>query len=125
MKKSRIVILSIIAIICFSVVAVSYAQENVAEKETFGKKVQKFWQMLWRYPANATQKSIDVVADTTKSGTRVVSNEVKRVGEVTSGELKKTPDLVTGPATDSAETVKGAVEETVKIPVDSAKEDQK
>lgn len=120
MGKRSIAILYVILMVC-SIIAVSasYAEE----KQTIGAKFKKFWQGLFNYPSRVTEKSVDVVTDTAKKETKVVTTEVKRVGEITSGDVSKTKELIVEPLTGTAETVTSAVEETVKIPVEAAKEE--
>lgn len=120
MKKRCIAILCIISIVCSITASASYAEE----KETVGAKFKRFWQRLFNYPAKVTEKSVDVVTDTVKKETKVITTEVKRVGEVTSGDISKTKELIVEPLTGTAETVTSAIEETVKIPVEAAKEEQ-
>jgi hypothetical protein len=117
MRKGYIAILCIISVFCLVLASVSYA----AEKETAATKFKKFWQGLFNYPANVTEKSAGVVADTGKRGTEIMTKEVKTTGQVTSGELAKTKDLVVEPVKWTAEATKDAVERTVKIPVEAAK----
>ena len=96
---------------------------SFAAEESVGSKVKRFWRKLFSYPANVTNESANVVAETGKRTTNVVTKEVKTVGEVTSGDIDKTKNLVTEPITGSAETAVKAVEETAKIPVEAAKEE--
>ena len=105
-------------ILCFAFTAISYA----AEKESAGKSAKNFWQKLFNYPARVAEESAEVVTDAGKDATRVVTTEVKRVGEVTSGDVAKMKELIVEPLTGTAETTVTAVEETVKIPVEAAKE---
>lgn len=108
----------LVFILCFVFTAISYA----AEKESAGQKAKKFWQKLFNYPARVTEESAEVVTDAGKGAVKVVTTEVKRVGEVTSGDVAKTKELIVEPLTGTAETAVTAVEETVKIPVEAAKE---
>ena len=109
----------LVYILCFVVTAISYA----AEKKSVGQKAKNFWQKLFNYPARVTEESAEVVTDAGKSATKVVTTEVKRIGEVTSGDVAKTKELIVEPLTGTAETAVTAVEETVKIPVEAAKEE--
>lgn len=111
----------ILLVLMLAIGVTSYA----AEKETVGTKAKNFWQRLFNYPANVTQESATVVAETGKRGTAVTTKEVKRVGQVTSGEVEKSKELVTEPITGTAETVVKAVTETVQIPVTAAKDEPK
>ena len=119
MFKRTIGVICIILALCVMLTAVSYA----AEKESLGAKMKNFWQRLFSYPANVTEKSAGVVSDTALKGTNIVTNEVKTVGQVTSGDVAKTKDLVTEPITGTAEMTKNAVEGTVAIPSEAAKEE--
>ena len=118
MGRRFIALFCIVSLILLFVIPASYAQEE----ETAGAKFKKFWQELFNYPANVTDKSVDVVGETSKKGVGVVTQQVKRVGRATSGDLDQPEDLVVKPVTGVGETVKYAVEETVKIPGSSAKE---
>lgn len=119
MDKKLMRIMFVAITLCFVLTTISYS----ANGETTGQKAKTFWQKLFNYPANVTQKSATVVAETGKRGTAVVTNEVKTVGQVTSGEFGKTKDMVTDPFTGTADTAVKAVQETAAIPVDSAKEE--
>ena len=119
MKNKLFAYVCIALAFCFALTGISYS----AEKETAGAKVKNFWQKLFNYPANVTNESAAVVADTAKSGTNVVTKEIKTIGQVTSGEFDKTQDLVTEPITGTVETSVKAVEGTVAIPVNAAKEE--
>jgi len=119
MLKRTIGAICIILALCVMLTAVSYA----AEKEGLGTKMKNFWQRLFNYPANVTEKSVGVVSDTAVKGTNIVTTEVKTVGQVTSGDVAKTKELVTEPITGTAEMTKKAVEGTVAIPSEAAKEE--
>lgn len=119
MRNRVLGMVSLLLVFCFVAVSMSYA----AEKGTAGGKVKSFWRRLFNYPAKVTEESVTTVAETGKKGTGVVTQEVKTVGEVTSGDIAKTKELVTAPITGTAETAVKAVESTVKIPVEAAKEE--
>lgn len=121
MKNKLFVCACVILALSFMLVSMSYC----AEKETTGAKAKNFWQKLFNYPANVTNESATVVTDTAKRGTNVVTKEVKTVGQVTSGEFEKTKELVTEPITGTAETTVKAVEGTVAVPANAAKEEPK
>ena len=108
----------LVFILCFAFTAISCA----VEKESAGQKAKNFWQKLFNYPARVAEESAEVVTDAGKGAAKVVTTEVKRVGEVTSGDVAKTKELIVEPLTGTAETTVTAVEETVKIPVEAAKE---
>ena len=117
MKSKLFTFACIALVLCFLMTGISYA----AEQETAGAKAKTFWQKLFNYPANVTNESASVVADTTKRGTNVVTREVKTLGQVTSGDVNKTKNLITEPITGTAETAYKAVEGTLKAPVNAAK----
>ena len=119
MEKRIIKVAVVVMTLCFMLTAISYA----AEGQSGAQKARNFWQKLFNYPANVTQESAKVVANTGTSGTAVVTNEVKRVGQVTSGEFGKTKELVTEPLTGAAETAVNAVKDTANVPVQAAKEE--
>ncbi|MBI4974552.1 MAG: hypothetical protein HZC19_01895 [Candidatus Omnitrophica bacterium] len=119
MRKRVFGIISLLLAFCFLVASISYA----AEKGTAGGKVKNFWRRLFNYPAKVAEESVATVSNTGKKGTEVIATEVKTVGEVTSGDIAKTKELVTEPITGAAETAVQAVESTVKIPVEAAKEE--
>jgi hypothetical protein len=117
--RNKLFIYACIALaFCFILGGISYAAEN----QTAGAKAKTFWQKLFNYPADVTNESAKVVADTTQRGTNVVTREVKTVGQVTSGNVKKTKELVVEPLTGTAETTKSAVEGIIKAPVNAAKQ---
>lgn len=119
--KTRLYIYVCVALaLCFILTGISYA----ASQETAGAKAKSFWQKLFNYPANVADESASVVAKTTTRTTSVVTKEVKTLGQVTSGDVNKTKELVTEPITGTAETAYKAVEETVKAPVNAAKEEK-
>ena len=118
MSKNIFGIVSIVLVLCVMFVSIS----DAAEGQTAGAKFKNFWRKLFNYPARVTEESVTTVAETGKKGTKVVTTEVKRVGEVTSGDIAKTKELIMEPIIGTAETVKEAVESTVKIPVEAARE---
>lgn len=105
--------------LCFILTTISYS----AEGQTSGQKAKTFWQKLFNYPANVTQESATVVAETAKRTTAVVTDEVKTVGQVTSGDVAKTKELITAPITGTADAAVKAVQETSEIPAKAAKEE--
>ena len=105
--------------LCFVLASTSYALDS----QSTGQKARTFWQKLFNYPANVTQESATVVAETAKRGTAVITNEVKTVGQVTSGELGKTQDLIVEPVKGTADTTVKAVQETAAIPAKANKEE--
>ncbi len=117
MNKKAVVYFCVAIALSFALVAVS----NAADEKT-GNQAPSFWQKLFNYPANVTKGSVDTVAEAAKSGAGVVTDEVKTIGQVTSGDVDKSGELVTGPVKGTADTVVKATEDTVKVPVDAAKE---
>ncbi len=120
MNKNIIRIALVVTVFCFMSTMISCAADN----KTGGEKAKSFWQKLFNYPANVTQESAKVVADTGVKGTAVVTKEVKTVGQVTSGEVAKTKELVTEPITGTAETAVNAVKGAAAVPVNAAKEEE-
>ena len=118
MAKRFFSVVAVLAIACFFLSTVSFAQEA----ETAGSKFKKFWQSLFKYPVKATEESANVVADTGKKGVQTVTAEVKRVGEVSTGQFDKTDKLVTEPVMGTAETAKIAVEGTATMPYKAAQD---
>lgn len=118
MNKNITRIALVVIALCFVFTAVSYSEEG----QTTGQKAKTFWQKLFNYPANATDKSVKVVTNVGERGTSVVTNEVKTVGKVTSGEFDKAKDLVVEPVKGTADATAKAVQETAAIPADSAKQ---
>ena len=106
-------------VLCFIASSVVLAADN----QSTGEKAKSWWQKLFNYPANVTNESVGVVTNTATRTTNVVTKEVKTVGQVTSGDVNKTKDLVVEPLTGTAETAKKAVEETVAVPTNAAKEE--
>lgn len=120
MKNKLFASVCVILALSFMLAGISY---SAPEKETVGAKAKNFWQKLFNYPAKVTNESASVVSDTAKRGTEVVTKEVKTVGQVTSGEVEKTPELITEPITGTADTAVKAVEGTVAVPANAAKEE--
>ncbi len=116
-KVTRIAL--VVLALCFIFTTISYS----AESQTAGQKVKGFWQKLFNYPANVTQESAAVVADTAKGGVGVVTKEVKTLGQVTSGDVEKTKDLVIEPVTGTADVTVKAVQATAAVPANAAKEE--
>jgi len=123
MIKKTVLLSSLVIALCILAAGVTQATDEPARKDGLGNKTKNFIQKLFSYPAEVLQGSVDVVADTGKRGTRVVTEEVKTVGQVVTGDFEKTGELVTEPLTGTAETVVKAVEETVAIPAEAAKEE--
>ena len=119
-KKSALAVCIVASF--FISTTVSLAADEPVKKEAVGQKVKNFVQKIFSYPANVIQGSVNVIADTGKSGTEVITKEVKTVGEVVTGDVDKTKDLVVEPLTGAAETIVKTVEDTVKVPVEAAKE---
>ncbi len=120
MKKRLIGIVCVAILLCVAISSASFGAE-----EGTGSKIKSFWRKLFNYPANVTKESASVVTETGKKGVDVIAKEVKTIGEVTSGDLEKTQNLVTEPLTGTAETAVEAVEGTVNVPAEAAKEESK
>ncbi len=101
---------------------ISQAADGPVKKKTFGQKIKSLVQKIFSYPAEVIQGSVKVVTDTTSRATEVITTEVKTVGEVVTGDAGKTEELITEPLTGTAETAVKAVEETINVPVEAAKE---
>lgn len=101
---------------------VSQAADERMNKEPFGQKIKSFILKILSYPAKVIEGSVDVVADTTSRSVEVVTKEVKTVGEVMTGDVGKTKELIVEPLVGTTDTVVKAVEDTVKIPVEAARE---
>lgn len=119
MTKKIFVVACVAVALCFALTAVSYA----AEKTNVSKKVRDAGQKAFNYPANVVKESVKVVTDTGTRGTDVVTKEVKTTGKVVTGDVAKSKELVTEPITGTADTAVKAVEGTVKVPVEAAKEE--
>ena len=118
MGKRFITVMGVIAIFCLLAASLSWAEGE----ESVGARFKSFWQNLFKYPARVTEESVDVVSDAARKSTAVVTTEVKRVGEVTSGDLAKTKELIVEPIVGTAETIKDTAVDTVKVPIEAAKE---
>ena len=118
MGKRFITVLGVIAIFCLLAASLSWAEGG----ESVGARFKSFWKNLFKYPARVTEESVDVVSDTARKSTSVVTTEVKRVGEVTSGDVAKTKELIVEPITGTVETVKDTAVDTVKVPIEAAKD---
>lgn len=119
MVRRCIAVLCVIFLVSAIVATASYA----VEKESFGTKCKKFWQGLFGYTGRVAEESVEVVAEAGKGEAKVVATETKRVGEVLTGDVAKTKELIVEPITGTAETAGKALEGTVKVPVEAAKEE--
>ena len=121
MRKIFFILCAVIVFLFLSA-RVSIADGDAQNKNTFGQRIKSFIQRLLSYPANVIQGSVEVVADTASRSAEVVTKEVVAVGEVITGDTDKIKDIITEPLTGTAETVVKAVEETISIPAEAAKE---
>jgi len=116
------ILMCIVIAFCVTSASTSYAADELAKKETFVQKTRKFIQKLFSYPANVTQGSANVAADTSKHTAEVVTKEVETTSQVAAGDVDKTKEMVTGPLTGASETALNAVENASKIPEEAVKE---
>lgn len=93
-----------------------------AEEQKEPNKVVKFFRGLFHWPVSATEKSADVIVDTTKQGAHVITQGGKDIGSVVTGDVQKADEAIVGPIKGTAETVTSAAEGTVKVPGEATKE---
>ncbi len=94
----------------------------LAEEQKEPNKVVKFFRGLFHWPVSATEKSADVIVDTSKKGAHVVTQEGKDIGSVITGDIQKTDEVIVGPVKGTAETFTSAAEGAVKVPGEATKE---
>ncbi|MFH1790728.1 MAG: hypothetical protein ABH885_01940 [Candidatus Omnitrophota bacterium] len=124
-KSAGFIVLALVVLMALTVTvafAATQAKTNTASAAKPKTGAKETVQKVIQYPANVVKTSVGVVTDTATKTTNVVSGEVKNVGAVATGDMKKTKDLVMDPLTGTAETAKSAVEGTVCMPVNAAKE---
>lgn len=94
----------------------------LAEEQKEPNKVVRFFRGLFHWPVSATEKSADVIVDTSKKGAHVITQEGKDIGSVVTGDIQKTDEAVVGPIKGIAETFSSAAEGAVKVPGEATKE---
>ena len=112
----RITVLAIIAMMLCAVVPA-----NVKAEE--GNKVLNFFKKVFTYPFRVTKESVKVTTDTATKGAETTYKTGKAAAGVATFDVEKTKDLIVEPVVGSAETAKTAVEGSIKMPVEAAKEE--
>ena len=113
-KKISVWVLVGAGILSFSGMSFAADSEN---------SVTGFFRRLFHYPAQATQETAGMTANTlNNTGEKVVAKVGENTAEVLQGDLSQTGAIVTDTVQGSADTVGQTASETVQIPVKAADE---
>jgi hypothetical protein len=119
MSKVIIAIACLALALCFIFTLSSFA----AEKKTVGQNIKAGTEKVIAYPAKLTNEAVKATTKTAEVAGEATKETGVAVSKVATGEGQEIPKVITEPITGAGETVKTAVEETVKAPVEAAKEE--
>jgi hypothetical protein len=111
-------------IVAFVIIATMlFALTPMTAKAEEGNKVLNFFKKVITYPFRVGKESTKVATDTATKGAETVYQTGKAAAGVATFDVEKTKDLVVEPVVGSASTARTAVEGSIKMPIEAAKEE--
>lgn len=118
MKK---VVLFAIIILSFALIATTVMAEGKGSES--GKSSFVEWlRGVFHYPVNVSDKTANVVADSTKKAADTTAKTVNTTTDVITGDVQNADKIIMTPAQGAADVIVDTTKGVVNAPIDAAKE---